>query len=170
MAVSDETGYLLPFGDTEGLGQAIERLATDGDIATVIGSLAFFVFALASMAQLIVGALLDRIGPRRVYLALAAIMVIFFLAMPGLTDVQALVVALGFMFGAFGQIPINDYMIGKMASGPARARIFAVRYVVAFTVLAVTLPIIGFVHSNWGFEVLFRLLATSAGVILLAKP
>ena len=34
----------------------------------------------------------------------------------------ALIVALGFMLGAFGQIPINDFMIGKMASGPARAK------------------------------------------------
>jgi hypothetical protein len=30
--------------------------------------------------------------------------------------------ALGVMLGAFGQIPINDYMIGKMASGELRAR------------------------------------------------
>ena len=29
----------------------------------------------------------------------------------------ALAVALGFMLGAFGQIPINDYMIGRMATG-----------------------------------------------------
>ena len=67
--------------------------------------------------------------------------------MPGLTDWPALIVALCFMLGAFGQIPINDYMIGKMASGAARARIYAVRYVVSFTVLAATLPLIAFVHA-----------------------
>ena len=67
----------------------------------------------------------------------AAIQLVFFSVMPGLTDAYALAVALGFMLGAFGQIPINDFMIGKMASGPARARIYGVRYVVSFTVLAV---------------------------------
>ena len=40
------------------------------------------------------------------------------------------------MLGAFGQIPINDFMIGKMARATARARIYGVRYVVSFTVLA----------------------------------
>jgi hypothetical protein len=72
------------------------------------------------------------------------------------------------MLGAFGQIPINDYMIGKMASGPFRARIYAVRYVVSFTVLAATLPLIAFVHVNWGFDTLFRILAVAAVVILAA--
>jgi hypothetical protein len=72
------------------------------------------------------------------------------------------------MLGAFGQIPINDYMIGKMASGPFRARIYAVRYVVSFTVLAATLPLIAFVHGTWGFDTLFRILAAAALVILAA--
>ena len=67
--------------------------------------------------------------------------------MPGSRDGWALALALGFMLGAFGQIPINDFMIGKMASGAARARIYGVRYVVSFTVLAAALPLIAFVTS-----------------------
>ena len=140
----------------------------NADLATIIGSVSLVVFAVASMAQLAVGASLDRFGPRRVFLVVAALQVVFFSIMPGLTDALALAVALGFMLGAFGQIPINDYMIGKMASGPARARIYGVRYVVSFTVLAVTLPLIGVVHINWGFDVLFWILAAAAAVILTA--
>jgi MFS family permease len=138
------------------------------DVATMVGSLAFLVFAIASMAQLVVGLSLDRFGARRVFMTVAILQIVFFGMMPGLTDGIALAVALGFMLGAFGQIPINDYMIGKMASGPHRARIYAVRYVVAFTVLAVALPLIAFVYDNWGFDTLFRILAVTAMVILLA--
>ena len=139
-----------------------------GDVATVIGSLAFIVFAVASIAQLVVGTMLDRFGPRRVFMVVASIQLVFFSAMPGLTDAAALAVALGFMLGAFGQIPINDFMIGKTASGAYRARIYGVRYVVSFTVLAAALPLIGFVYHNWGFDTLFRILAAAAVIILAA--
>jgi predicted MFS family arabinose efflux permease len=72
------------------------------------------------------------------------------------------------MLGAFGQIPINDYMIGRLASGSARARIYGVRYVVSFSALAAALPLIAFVHENWGFDTLFVILAGAAAVIFIA--
>lgn len=139
-----------------------------GDVATVVGSLAFVVFAVASVAQLIVGSMLDRFGPRPVFAAVATLQLVFFSVMPGLTDGVAFAVAIGFMLGAFGQIPINDYMIGKMASGAYRARIYGIRYVVAFSVLAMSLPLIAFVYEHWGFDMLFRILAGAALVILCA--
>lgn len=140
----------------------------EGSLATAVGSLAFVVFAVASMAQLAVGVMLDRHGPRQVFMVVAVMQIIFFSAMPGLTDGLALVVALGFMLGAFGQIPINDFMVSKMASGAARARIYGVRYVVSFTALAASLPLIAFVYDNWGFDVLLRILAAAALLILAA--
>ncbi len=142
--------------------------AGEGDVATVIGALAFVVFAVASMAQLVVGALLDRYGPRRVFMGAATLQLIFFGVMPGLTDGLALAAALGFMLGAFGQIPINDFMIGKMASGAARARIYGIRYVVSFTALAAALPLIAFVYDRFGFDALFIILAAAALLILAA--
>jgi MFS family permease len=73
-----------------------------------------------------------------------------------------------FMLAAFGQIPINDYMIGRLAEGEWRARVYGVRYVVSFTVLAAALPLIAFIYERWGFDALFRVLAVSAAVILAA--
>lgn len=144
------------------------NLPGNTDVATMVGVFAFVVFAIASLAQLVVGVMLDRYGPRQVFMVVALIQLIFFSIMPGLQDGVALAVALGFMLGAFGQIPINDYMIGKMASGAFRARIYGVRYVVSFTVLAATLPLIAIVYERWGFDTLFYILATAALVILAA--
>jgi len=141
--------------------------SSGADIASAIGGFAFIIFAIASMAQLIVGKLLDRLGPRPVFITVATIQLIFFGLMPGLHDGIALAVALGFMLGAFGQIPINDYLIGRMAAGELRARIYGVRYVVSFTVLAAALPLIAFIHERWGFDTLFHVLAAAAAATLL---
>ena len=135
-----------------------ERLGGIAVSATTLGQLAFLVFALASIGQLVVGHFLDRLGPRTVFMTAAAIQVVFFAVMPGLVDWAALLCAMAFMLAAFGQIPINDYMIGRLAEGEYRARIYGLRYVVSFTVLAATLPLIAFVYESWGFDVLFRIL------------
>ena len=144
-----------------------ERMRGLAGSATVVGWLAFVVFAIASLAQLVVGRLLDTLGPRTVFMGVAAIQVVFFSAMPGLTDWTALAVALGFMLGAFGQIPINDYMIGRMARSEFRASVYGARYVVSFVALAAALPLIAWVHGTWGFDMLFRILAV-AGVAIFA--
>ena len=144
-----------------------ERMGGIAGSATVVGWLAFVVFAIASMAQLVVGRLLDTLGPRIVFMIVAAMQVLFFLLMPGLTDWTALAVALGFMLGAFGQIPINDYMIGRMARSEFRGAVYGARYVVSFVALAAALPLIAWVHGNWGFDALFRILAATAAVIFL---
>jgi MFS family permease len=142
-----------------------ERLGGLAGSATLVGWLAFIVFAVASGAQVIVGKLLDTLGPRTVFMGAASLQVVFFALMPGLSDWTALAVALGFMLGAFGQIPINDYMIGRMAKSELRASIYGVRYVISFAVLGMALPLIGWVHGRWGFDTLFMLLSGVALVI-----
>ncbi|MEZ5817821.1 MAG: MFS transporter [Hyphomicrobiaceae bacterium] len=145
-----------------------ERLQGIAGSATLVGWLAFVVFAIASMAQLVVGRLLDVLGPRTVFMGAALLQLVFFAAMPGFRDWTALAIALGFMLGAFGQIPINDYMIGKMAKSELRATVYGVRYVVSFSVLAAALPLIAWVHGTYGFDTLFRVLAAAAALILAA--
>ncbi len=142
-----------------------ERLNGIAGSATLVGWLAFVVFAVASGAQIVVGKLLDTLGPRTVFMGAAILQLVFFALMPGLTDWAALAVALGFMLGAFGQIPINDYMIGRMAKSELRASIYGVRYVISFLVLGAALPMIGWVHGRWGFDTLFMLLSIVAAVI-----
>jgi MFS family permease len=145
-----------------------ERLGGIATSATTLGLLAFAVFALASVGQLIVGYFLDRVGPRIVFMTAALFQLVFFSLMPGLSDWAALACAMVFMLAAFGQIPINDYMIGRLAEGEWRARVYGVRYVVSFSVLAAALPLIAFVYERWGFDALFHVLALSAAIILAA--
>ena len=93
----------------------------------MLGWLTFIVFAVASFSQLVVGKILDTHGPRKVFIWVAFVQVVFFALMPGLVDLGALAVSVGFMLGAFGQIPINEYMIGKMAQSELRASVYGAR-------------------------------------------
>ncbi len=147
-----------------------ERLTNIAETATMIGWAAFIVSAVASLAQVAVGYLLDTAGPRTMFLIVAGLQAVCFAIMPGLTDWWALLVALVFVTGSFGQLPINDYIIGKTATPELRASIYGVRFVLTFTVVALALPLIGWIHTNWGFDTLFRLLAvTSASVFIAAS-
>lgn len=145
-----------------------ERLASVAPSATAIGWLAFSVFAIASLAQLVVGRMLDRHGPRPVFMTVAVMQVVFFALMPGLTGWPVVAVALAFMLGTFGQIPINDYMIGRLATPARRATVYGVRFVVTFAVLGAALPFISWVHRTWGFDTLFRILSVCAAIVLSA--
>ena len=145
-----------------------ERLSGIAVSASLIGWAAFVIAAVASLAQLLVGHLIDSLGPRRMFLSVTAVQAAAFAAMPGLTDWAALLVALAFTVGIFGQLPINDFMIGRMAPADKRATIYGARFVVTFTALALALPLIGFVHERWGFDTLFRLLTLVAATVFVA--
>ena len=52
----------------------------------------------------------------------------------------SLVVAIGFMLAVFGQIPINDVLVGRIARSEWRSRAYAARYIVTFSVSASAVP------------------------------
>jgi len=145
-----------------------ERLADIAGSATIIGWYAFIVFAMAAFAQLVVGYLVDRHSIRTVFACVASLQVIFFAIMTQVDGLLSVAVAVAFMLAAFGQIPINDVLIGRISRSEWRSRIFAIRYVVTFSVMATTVPLIAWLHGNWGFSVLFDVLAVAAGLIFLS--
>ncbi|MGB0626796.1 MAG: MFS transporter [Alphaproteobacteria bacterium] len=145
-----------------------EQLGTLAVSATAVGSYAFIAFAIASIGQLVVGYLVDRMPVRRVFMVVAALQAALFSLMPGLTGWSALLVAVAFMFAVFSQIPINDVLIGRVARSDWRARVYALRYTINFSIIASSVPLIGWIHGRWGFDTLFVLLAVTAVGILVA--
>jgi MFS family permease len=137
--------------------------------ASVIGGFAFVVFAVASLAQLVSGYMLDRYGVRPTLALVTLVQIAAFLAMPGLTDWAVFAVALGFMVGVFGQVPVTDFLIGTTASKAARSRAFGARYFVSFLAFSAALPLIAVIQVSWGFDGLFRVLAACAAVILVGS-
>jgi len=145
-----------------------ERLAEIAGSATAIGGYAFLVFAIAGIAQLYVGYLLDRHSARTVFALVAGLQAVFFAVMYQLTGVAALLVAMAFMLVVFGQIPINDVLVSRITKSEWRARMFGIRFILNFTVMASTLPVIAGIHANWGFGMLFVVMAVAAGATFAA--
>ena len=137
--------------------------------ASIIGSLAFLVFAAASLAQLVTGHMLDRWGARPTLTLVTILQTAALLLMPGLTDLAAFAVALGIMLGVFGQVPVSDFLIGTTASKISRSRAFGARYMVSFLAFSGALPLIAVVQSNWGFDGLFYVLMLCAITILIGS-
>ena len=145
-----------------------ERLAGIAGSATAVGGYAFVVFAVAALAQLVVGYLVDRHSVRTVFAFVAGLQAVFFALMYQLAGVTALVVAVAFMLVVFGQIPINDVLVGRITKSEWRSRVYSIRYIVTFSVMASTLPLIAGIHAGWGFGALFVVLAVAAGGIFAA--
>ena len=137
--------------------------------ASVIGALAFLVFAAASLAQLVTGHMLDKWGARPTLTLVTVVQTAALLLMPGLTDLAAFAVALGIMLGVFGQVPVSDFLIGTTASKISRSRAFGARYMVSFLAFSGALPLIAVVQSNWGFDGLFYVLMVCTITILVGS-
>ena len=145
-----------------------ERLTDLAGSATLVGWYAFVVFSVAAFAQLVVGYLLDRCSLRTVFAVVATAQTIFFAVMTHLSGMAALLVAIGFMLAVFGQIPINDVLVGRMAKSEWRSRAYALRYIITFSVSASAVPFIAWIHGSWGFSTLFPVLSAAAVTIFLA--
>jgi len=145
-----------------------ERLGDLALTATSVGGFAFLVFALASVGQLIVGFLLDRVSLKTIFLAVAGIQALFFALMVGATGSVVLALGAVFMLAVFGQIPINDVLVGRITHSEWRSRVFGLRYIVTFSVSASSIPLIAWIYGFWGFDMLFWVLTTAALAIFIS--
>jgi MFS family permease len=134
-----------------------------------IGTIVSIVFAVAALAQLWIGHLIDRIPLQRIFLPLAVAQIAALL-LAGMTDGPFFIApALATMFIIFGLIPISDAVIARNVSDAWRSRAYAISYVVAFGIGPAAIPLIaGLYDRDAGFPLLFPVLAAIAGGTLLA--
>ena len=144
-----------------------ERMSGLAETATSVGLYAFLVFSIAAFAQLVVGYLIDRGSIKLIFTLVMILQTILFAAMVNASGYLAFAIALGFMLAVFGQIPIKDTLIGKMAKSEWRSRAFSVSYIINFSVSAAAIPLIAWIHGTWGFGALFMVLAVTAAATLL---
>ncbi len=147
-----------------------ERLAALTQTNFGIGLLVAVVYTVAAFAQVAMGALIDRFELRRLMIGVGLAQLPLLALAANLQGPWMLVAAVLMMLAVFGQIPLNDAIVGKYVADEYRARVLSVRYVVSLGVAAVAVPMIAVLHrTEGGFGNVFFVLALLAGGVFAAS-
>jgi MFS family permease len=145
---------------TNGNGQLLtERLRGLIDDPARIGVLLAIVYTIASLAQLVVGKLIDRYPLKWVYLPIVAMQVPLFLLASGTGGWGLYLTVMGFMVFVFGAIPFVDAMIVQYVDDRMRSRVAGIRLAVSFGVSSLAVYLLGPTVKAAGFSTLLLVMA-----------
>jgi len=132
-----------------------------------IGALVALVYTIAAFAQVLMGTLIDRTELKRLMVGVALVQIPLLYLAANLDGWPMLAAALLMMLAVFGQIPLNDAIVGRYIADEFRARVLAVRYVISLGVAAVGVPLVAGLHATGGgFSYVFYVLAALAAGML----
>lgn len=167
MTVTSITGSLLFNFTTNGNQQLLaERFAGAIDDPAKIGLMLAAVYAVASLTQLVVGALIDRFPMKRLLLAIVALQAPLFLLAIHAHGMALLALMTGFMITLFGAIPFTDAMIVRYVDDSMRSRVSGMRMAVSFGISSLAVALLGPVVKATGFATLLFAMGLIALVTL----
>jgi MFS family permease len=141
-----------------------ERLADLTSSPALLGVIAAGVYVFGAMTQYIIGKLIDRYSLKAIALPLSFLLAPFLYLAATLSNWALIVAAIGIVIGAFGQVTINDAMVGKYTSEEWRSRAYAVRYFLGFTAAGASVGLVAWLYEQGGFV---TMLHAFAGLCLL---
>ncbi len=149
-----------------------ERLADLTRSPALLGLIAACVYVFGAMTQYTIGKLLDRHSLKAVSLPLSFVLAPLLYFAATLSNLPLILVSIGIVMGAFGQVTVNDAMVGKYTSEEWRSRAYAVRYFVGFTAAGVSVGLVAWLYQKGGFVTMLHsfaalcLLVIAAAIIL----
>jgi MFS family permease len=146
-----------------------ERLRALTETNVGIGALVALVYSIAAFAQVLMGTLMSRFDMKPLMVGVGLVQIPLLFAAANLDGWPMLIVALLMMMAIFGQIPLNDGIVGKYVADEYRARVLSVRYVVSLGVASIAVPMIALLHrTEGGFRNVFAVLAILACAVFVA--
>ena len=168
MVASATTGSLLfnltTNGNAQLMAQRLDGLVSD---PSTLGLLLAVVYAVASLAQLVVGRLVDRVPLKPLFLSILALQVVLFAAAAGASGWTWYVLAIGCMVTVFGAIPFNDVMVVRYIDDSMRSRVSGTRIAISFGISSLAVALLGPLVKAEGFGFLLSLLAAVAVISAL---
>jgi MFS family permease len=149
-----------------------ERLADLTRSPALLGVIAACVYVFGAMTQYTIGKLIDRYSLKAVSLPLSFVLAPFLYLAATLSNLPLIIAAIGIVMGAFGQVTVNDAMVGKYTSEKWRSRAYAVRYFIGFTAAGASVGLVAWLYQHGGFVTMLHafaglcLLVIAAAIIL----
>jgi MFS family permease len=160
MTTASATGGILFNLTTNGNAQLLtERFQGVMQDPAALGLLLASVYAVASLAQVVVGRLIDRVALKPLYLGVALLQVPALLwasQAQGWWLYAGLLVVMVFIFGA---IPFTDAMIARYVDDHMRSRVAGIRLAVSLGISSLAVWLLGPVVKGLGFDTLLLVLA-----------
>jgi MFS family permease len=154
---------------TNGNGEMLKaRIAELAESPWLLSMALLVIFSVASLMQLVVGALIDRYPLKNIYLPILLCQVPLFLLASQVDGWALLIVTTLFMVFVFGAIPFTDAMIVKYIDDRLRSRVTGMRLAIGFGVSSLVVAGIGPSVKEAGFPVLLMALAGVASVTMIA--
>ena len=163
MTLTAITGSLLFNFTTNGNAELLRsRLPALPDAPALLGALLAGVYALASLAQLVVGRLIDRVPIKPLMLGILAMQPPLFVAAAFSDGWLFYATMIVFMLLVFGAIPFTDALIVRFVDDHMRSRVSGVRLAVSFGVSSAAVWALGPVVKAAGFTTLLLAMAAIA--------
>lgn len=164
MTVASATGGILFNLTTNGNAQLLtERFRGVMSDPATLGLLLASVYAVASLAQVVVGRLIDRVALKPLYLGIALLQVPVLLFSSQAQGWWLYAGLLGMMIFIFGAIPFTDAMIARYVDDNMRSRVAGLRLAVSLGISSLAVWLLGPLVKGMGFD---KLLLVLAGVAL----
>jgi MFS family permease len=145
-----------------------ERLAGLTQSPALLGVIAACVYVFGAMTQYTIGKLLDRHSLKTVALPLSFMLAPFLYFAATLSNLPLILVSIGIVMGAFGQVTVNDAMIGKYTNEEWRSRAYAVRYFIGFTAAGVSVGLVAWLYEQGGFVTMLHAFAALCLLVIAA--
>ncbi|MFN3629714.1 MAG: MFS transporter [Casimicrobiaceae bacterium] len=145
-----------------------ERFADVTSDPAALGLALAGIYAVASLAQVIVGQLIDRYPIKTIFLPIVAGQVVAFLLAAQAQGWWFYLYATAFMTFVFGAIPFTDAIIARFVDDSMRSRVAGLRLAVSFGLSSLAVAVLGPVVKASGFGTLMLTMAAVAALTLVA--
>lgn len=145
-----------------------ERLADITRSPAALGLIAAGVYVFGAMTQYTIGKLIDHYSLKTVMLPLSFVLAPLLYLAATLSNLPLIIVSIGIVMGAFGQVTINDAMVGKYTTEEWRSRAYSVRYFLGFTAAGASVGLVAWLYEQGGFTTMLQAFGALCLLVIVA--